>query len=758
MDPLRRTPRLTSDTPMQSHDTGGGGPRISEHEDENAHTPAAGELPGRGLFDPSLYLNRELSWLKFNARVLLQARDTRHPLLERVKFLAIAANNLDEFYMVRLAGLLRQQRAGVDRRSPDGLDIDEQVRTVRGEATTMLQDLARCWETDMRPALGDEGIHFLDARDYTPAIRSFLDHDFNTRVCPVLTPLAFDPGHPFPYMSNRSTNLAVVVRNRGETRFARVKVPNTLRRFIEIPAHLTGGGLRFAFLEDAIRMNLHELFPGLDILSAHLFRIIRDSDMLVREEDSDDLLESVGRELRRVRHGALSLLHVEDSMPQRVVDVLTDNFQIESDVVVRSAARLAFADWMRIARLHRAALRDRPLRPRVFWSDSSPDEIFDHLKYQDVLIHHPYDSFDIFEHFLRAAVRDPRVLAIKMTLYRVGLSPPVVDLLLAAADAGKQVAVLVELKARFEERRNIEWASRLEEAGVHVVYGVYNLKTHCKACLIVRKGGNDIERYAHLATGNYNPATASVYTDFGMFTSVPRVMADLSELFNFLTGYSNQHTYRELAVAPVNLRRVLRRLITRESRYARAGQPARIIIKVNALSDVALIRELYRASRAGVQIDLIVRGICCLRPGVPGISETIRVTSLVDRFLEHSRIFFFENGGDPELYLGSADLMERNLNRRVETLWPVRDRTLLRYLREIVLQAYLHDTDRATRLGVDGEYEPTPRQPGQGRFNAQRYLMRHLPPHVAPAREAIVGRSDDGANERQIQVENDAGQ
>jgi polyphosphate kinase len=713
-------------------------------------TPAPETTPIVRLSDPALYINRELSWLKFNRRVLMQARDLTHPLLERVKFLAITANNLDEFYMVRLAGLLRQQRAGVDRLSPDGLDIDDQVRAVRSGAEQMLHDIAECWAAELRPELAEHGIRFLDPDDYTPDITAYLQQHFNAMVCPVLTPLAFDPGHPFPHMSNRSKNLAVVVRHRGDTKFARVKVPNTLRRFIEIPRNLAGRGVTFAFLEDAIAANLDELFPGVEILSAHLFRIIRDTDILLREEDTDDLLESVGRELRRVRHGALALLHVEQSMPQRVLDILIENFETEPEVVVRSSARLDLSDLMRVAKLHRSVLKDPPLRQRTLWQESTPDEVFDQLKYQDVLIHHPYDSFNTFENFLRSAVRDPKVLAIKMTLYRVGATPPVVDLLLEAADAGKQVAVAVELKARFDERRNIEWATRLEEAGVHVVYGVPHLKTHCKICLIVRKGSNEIERYAHLATGNYNAVTANLYTDLGLFTSEPRLMADLSELLNVLTGYSNQVSYRQLGVAPVNLRRRLRKLIAREATHAAAGHPARIIIKVNALTDPGMIRDLYRASRAGVEIDLIVRGICCLRPGVPGISDTVRVRSIVDRFLEHSRVFFFENGGDPEVYLGSADLMDRNLNRRVEIVWPVRDPQLFHYLRHIVLAAYLRDTHRATILRTDGEYEPVRPDPDRAPFNAQRYLLRHLPPHgsASPYVSEISVPTTDRANPR----------
>jgi len=681
------------------------------------------------LNDPSLYLNRELSWLKFNARVLMQARDESHPLLERVKFLAIAANNLDEFYMVRVASLRRQQKAGIERVSPDGLDIDEQVQVVRHAADAMLHDIGRTWDDQLRPLLAARGVRFLEPRDYTAEIRHYVDEHFNTMVCPVLTPLAFDPGHPFPYISNRSKNVAAVVRYKGDTRFARVKVPNTVRRFIEIPAELAGGTMAFAFLEDVITANLHELFPGVEILGAHLFRIVRDSDILVREDEADDLLESVGRGLREVRRRPLVLLHVDDTMPQRVLDILAENFQADADVVVRSKHRLGFADWMRIARLHRAVLKDPPLRQRTLWQGATADEVFDRLKYQDVLVHRPWDSFLTFEHFLRSAVQDPKVLAIKMTLYRVGSKPPVVDLLLEAADRGKQVAVLVELKARFEERQNIEWATRLENAGVHVVYGVVKLKTHCKVCLVVRKGSNAIERYAHLGTGNYNPATAHVYTDFGFFSSDPRLMADLSELFNILTGYSNQVSYREIAVAPVGLRRRLQQLLRREAEHAKAGRPARVVIKVNALTDPGMIRELYRTARAGVPIDLIVRGMCTLRPGVPGVSDSIRVRSIVGRFLEHTRIFSFENGGAREVYLASADLMERNLNRRVEVCWPIRDSALATYVRETVLDAYLRDNRRAMVLRVDGDYAAVTEPADAPPFDSQAWLAQNLPPH-----------------------------
>jgi polyphosphate kinase len=683
------------------------------------------------LSDPALYINRELSWLAFNTRVLAQARDGSHPLLERVKFLAIAANNLDEFHMVGLARLLRQWRADVDTISPDGLDIDERVVAARDAAGALRQEFAVCWD-ELRPLLAEQDIHFLERTDYTPDIHIFLKEHFSATVCPVLTPLAFDPGHPFPYVSNRSKNVAVVVRHRHRVKFARVKVPHTLQRFIELPRALTPGRRTFVFLEDVIKANIHELFPGVDILSAHLFRVIRDTNIVVREGETDDLLASVDRGLKRVRYGAVSLLEVESDMPGRVLDILMENFEVagnDVDVVSRTSARMGFADWMAFSRLHRPGLKDAPIVSRKLWQRADSD-LFEQLKYQDCLLHHPFDSFKSVETFIKVAVRDPSVVAIKMTLYRIGGNSPLVDLLAKAAHAGKQVAVLVELKARFDERSNIGWANRLERAGVHVVYGFRNLKTHCKVCLVVRQGPNGVERYAHIATGNYNAATAQVYTDLGLLTSEPRLMADLTELFNYLTGYSNQVQYRELLIAPLDLRRKLRALLEREAAHARAGKAAHVIIKVNGLSDPSVIRDLYRASRAGVRIELIVRGICSLRPGLPGISETITVRSIVGRFLEHSRIFWFENDGEPEVYIGSADLMERNLNRRVETLCPVKDETLRRYLRETVLDAYLRDTFRAWVLRTDGEYERAAPDSGRG-FSAQHHLVTHLPPYGA---------------------------
>ena len=567
--------------------------------------------------DPSLYFDRELSWLSFNHRVLEQAKGG-HPLLERVKFLAIAANNLDEFFMVRL---------------------DQHDSRARAGATTMLDDLWRFWEETLRGELARERITIVEPADYTDDDRAYLARHFNVDVCPVLTPLAFDPGHPFPLVSNRSKNLAVVVEQKGRTKFARVKVPDLLPRFIALPGD--EGGRRFAMLEDTIRENLGLLFPGVKIRTAQMFRVVRDMKVAVTHpsDTAETLLELVDRGLREQRHGPVSLLEVEHGMPSRVLDLLIENFEASRDVIVTTRGRMGLADWMALSAIARPDLRDQTFKQATIWRQGTP-EIFDEIRYRDQLVHHPFDSFRSVEAFVDAAVDDPRVVAIKMTLYRIGRNSPVVDRLIRAAERGKQVAVLVELKARFDERSNIEWAARLEDAGVHVVYGVEKLKTHCKICLVVRKEESEIRRYVHIGTGNYNRTTAQLYTDVGIFTARPDIVADVSELFNYLTGYSNQTDYRELLIAPVALRRRFSKLVAREMGHARRGKPAHIIVKCNAITDPGIIRLLYRASKAGVKIDLIIRGVCMLRPGLPGISDNISVRSIVGRFLEHSRIWY----------------------------------------------------------------------------------------------------------------------
>jgi len=677
------------------------------------------------LHNASLYSNRELSWLEFNQRVLDQALDDYHPLLERVKFLAIVAANLDEFFMVRVATLLKKRRAGLEQVSVDGMTVSGLLVAIRQRAAVMMRDQAACWNDRLRPELAQHGIKILEPDEFTDSTRRFLASYFRSEIFPLLTPLAFDPGHPFPLISGRSQNFAVVVRHRRRTKFARVKVPPLLPRFVPVPHPSAPGtsGQTFAFLEDVIRMNLGELFPGVEVVGAHLFRVIRDSDMQVPEDGADDLLESVDRTLKQLRNASPSLLQVEATMPKRVLKILIENVEIEDDVVTSTSERLDYADWMALHRLPLPHLKDGVFAPRTLWTPTGPDTwIFDEIREHDRLVHHPFYSFSAVETFLQQASVDPHVVGIKMTLYRIGQKSPLIDLLIDAADAGKQVAVLVELKARFDERNNIQWATRLEEAGVHVVYGVENLKTHCKLCLVVRQEAHGVRRYAHIGTGNYNRATAQVYTDLGLFTADPAVLDDVSEIFNYLTGYSQRAEFNHMLVAPVSLRSRFVELLERERAHVQAGRPGHVIIKNNAVTDPAIVRALYRAAQSGVEIDMIVRGVCCLRPGLDGISQRIRVRSVVGRFLEHSRIYYFANGGQPEMYLGSADLMERNLDRRVETLCRVRSAGIVGHLRDVVLDAYLRDTDRAYVL-TDGRYVRTSPAPGEPRISAQQQLI-----------------------------------
>lgn len=682
------------------------------------------DLDPGDLKNPALYINRELSWLEFNQRVLDQALDATHPLLERVKFLAIAATNLDEFFMIRISTTQKNLIEGIEDVAPDGYNTQQQLEAMRTRALRMLQEVAACWD-QLRPLLSAEHITLLDPDSWTPQIREYLSAYFSRGICPVLTPLAFDPGHPFPLISNLSKNFAVVVRHANRTKFARVKVPDVLPRFIPVPESLSPSkGLTFVFLEDVIRANIHELFPGTQVKGIHLFRIIRDADLEIEQAEADDLLETVETSLKQLRHGAISLLQVGADMPARVLNILVENFGIDDDVVVKTSDRVGCGDWMQLSKIHRPELKDPPFSPSVLWrADEDPEIIFDQLRYQDQLLHHPYQSFASVEAFLRAAVKDPHVVAIKMTLYRIGANAPLIDLLIEAAESGKQVAVLVELKARFDERNNIIWAKQLESYGIHVVYGFPDIKTHAKLCLVVRQEPDGIQMYVHTATGNYNPETAKVYTDLGLFTADRDTVADVSEIFNYLTGYSNQKEFRSLLVAPVQLRTRLSELIAREAEHARAGREARMIFKVNSVTDDQMIRVLYKASQAGVSMDLVVRGICSLRPGIPGVSDNIRVRSIVGRFLEHSRIYWFQNAGHEEMYIGSADLMERNLDRRVETLTPIRDPEIVAHLRDVVLASYLRDTDRAMVLDSAGLYS-RPEALSEG-FNAQDFLLRH---------------------------------
>ena len=671
-----------------------------------------------------MYVNRELSWLEFNERVLDQARDATHPLLERVKFLAITASNLDEFFMIRVSTTLKKLNAGTDEVAPDGYTTEQQLAAMQARARRMLRDQLDVWN-DLRTALEAAGIRLLDRSAWSAEAAAHLSGVFAREIAPVLTPLAFDPGRPLPFLPNRSMNVAVTVAFEGRTRFARVSVPAVLPRFIALPDALSPRGQTFVMLEDVVCAHIHELFLGGAVEGAHLFRVVRDADLEIDLDDAQDLLQTVEGSLKQLRQGPMSLLQLEADMPPRMRQVLVEALGISSDEVVQAPGRLGLVDWAQLTRLHRPELKDAPFSaPSVWRRDEDPTVVFDCIRAGDQLVHHPYESFASVETFVRAAALDPHVVAIKITLYRIGARSPLLDLLIQAAESGKQVAVLVEIKARLDERNNIQWARRLESHGIHVAYGFADLKTHAKLCLVVRQEAEGIRRYVHTSTGNYNVETARAYTDLGLFTADPGVAADVSAIFNGLTGYSTQHEFHRLVVAPRHLRATLKRLVDREAAHARAGRRAHIVIKVNAVTDDAMIRAFYRASQAGVTIDLLVRGTCSLRPGVPGISERIRVRSIVGRFLEHSRVYWFANGGAEEMFIGSADVMERNLGRRVETLIPVRDERLLRHVRDVVLDAYLKDSHRSMALDASGTYTRVPPGP-DGRFNAQEFLLRY---------------------------------
>ena len=680
------------------------------------------------LSDPALYLNRELSWLAFNGRVLGEAADTGQPVLERVKFIAITHSNLDEYYMVRVSGLQQQVAAGRTDVSPDGMTSAEQLTVLRARVGPMLTDAAELFRTALLPALRESGIEIFNYAQLSKTQQKTLKGTFERDVFPVLTPLALGPGHPFPHISNLSLNLAVVVRDPelGE-RFARMKIPNILPRFVPCHADETGGKTGFVWLEQVIAANLESLFPGLQVTESYPFRVTRDADLEIQEDDAADLLQTVEQGLRRRQFGDVARLEVTTAMPARLRELLIENLLVDPADVYGLPGPLGLSDLMQVWKLDRPDLKDPPLIPAVPPALADPDRsILDAIGENDILLHHPYDSFGPILDFIKTSVNDPGVLAVKQTLYRVGSNSPIVKSLAAARDDDTQVAVLVELKARFDEENNIEWAKALEDSGVHVVYGLVGLKTHCKVALVVRKERDGaLRRYVHLGTGNYNPITARIYTDISLFTARPDIAADVSELFNHLTGYSRQRRYRKILVAPVNMRERLMQMIAREADWARRGKPARLILKTNTLSDIPIIKALYAASQAGVKIDLIVRGACCLRPGVPGISESIRVVSVVGRFLEHSRTYYFHNGGRYQIYCGSADLMRRNLDRRVEVLFPIEDLALKKQVRDELLEPYLKDTVNAHLLQPDGSYVRRHPENGQAPFSVQNWYLSH---------------------------------
>jgi polyphosphate kinase len=708
--------------------------------------------PEINLSDPQYYFNRELSWLEFNNRVLHEAFDPRTPLLERLKFMAIFSANLDEYFMVRVAALKQQVEAQVTKLPPDGRTAQAQLEGIRQRLQPMVSKAHQHFEQALRPQLLAQGIYLLDYIDLTQEQRRYVNQYFEQQLFPVLTPLAIDPSHPFPYISNLSLNLAVVIKEVLSTDalksssqsspakylFARVKVPDSLPRFVELPEslRLQEGGVMATWaavpLEQVIAHNLGALFPGMDIQEYHPFRVTRDNDLDLAEDGAEDLLLAIEQELRKRRvGGSIVRLEVHASMPEVVRSMLLEEMDLAADDLYEEAGLLSLRDLMTLLSIPLPHLKDPvwnsavPMVMRALGTPNrtEPSDMFALIRCQDVMVHHPYHSFSrTVQRFISEAAVDPEVLAIKMTLYRTSGDSPILTALMAAAEQGKQVAVLVEIKARFDEENNISWARKLESAGVHVVYGFVGLKTHTKVVLVVRREEGKIRRYVHIGTGNYNSKTARIYTDLGLFSCRDELGADLTDLFNFLTGYSRQQAYRKLLVAPVNLRDRMTALIQREIDHARSGAHARIVAKMNALVDPRMIVMLYQASQAGVQVDLIVRGMCSLRPGLPGISENIRVISIVGRFLEHSRIFYFHNQGNVEVFIGSADWMPRNLDRRVEAVVPIEDPDIALDLQEM-LGIMLADNRQAWDLQPDGRY--VQRHPAQGspEQNSQVLLM-----------------------------------
>lgn len=688
--------------------------------------------------NPSLYFNRELSFLLLNLRVLEEALDERHPLLERVKFLSIYSTNLDEFFMIRVSGLYKQLQAGVVETPPDGMTPAAQLDAIRRQVLPPLTTQMNCWQTDLVPKLDAEGIHVLGYADLKGKQRKLLRRYFEKEIFPALTPLAFDPGHPFPHISNLSMNLAVVVRDpvHGEL-FARLKIPSLFPRLLRIPTEEKADkydplGLKsvldnnFVWIEEVVIANLDLLFTGVEIVAAYPFRVTRDADLEIEEDEAADLLETIEESVERRQFGSVVRLEVDKRMPKNIRDILFKNLEIPPYLVYTADGPIGLADTMELTAVDRPDLKDTPFVPSIPPALAGEDSIFTAIqRSRHILLYHPYDSFAPVVDFLQAAARDPQVLAIKQTLYRVGANAPVVDALLKAREYGKQVAVLVELKARFDEENNITWARALERAGVHVIYGLVGLKTHAKLCMVVRREPDGMKFYVHLGTGNYNAVTARSYTDLGYFTTDPEIAADVADLFNTLTGYSRPNGYRKLLVAPGAMRQRILKRIEREVEVHEKKGNGYLAFKMNQLVDKACIVALYKASQAGVKIDLQVRGICCLRPGVPGISDNIRVTSIVGRFLEHPRIYYFYNDGDEEILLGSADLMPRNLDRRVETLFPVEDPQIRAALRDHILQVHLRDNVQARVLMPEGDYKRIVPQKDEEEVNSQLWMIAH---------------------------------
>ena len=673
------------------------------------------------------FFNRETSLLEFHARVLEEALDETTPLLERLKFVSIFSSNLDEFFQIRVSGL-KEELDDSNIVSPDGQTPAEQLRKIRERVLGLVNEQARVLREDILPRLKAAGVSLNSYEALSRHEKENLKDYFMEKVYPILTPLAVDPSHPFPYISPLSVNIGLMVhapdevnligrKQREASRFVRIKVPSSVPRLVPVGASSN----RFVLLEEIIKANVRVLFPGMNPGPCHLFRVTRDADIEIREEEAEDLLNLIQEELRQRRFGAPVRLEVSPDMPADMIEYLSASLNVEPDDVYVFDGPLHTQDLMELYDVDRPDLKDEPFEPTMPAWYTEYDNIFDAIRERDRLLHHPYDSYDCVTGFINQAVEDPNVVAIKICLYRTGPDSPIPPALIRASEQGKQVTALIELKARFDEEHNIEWARKLDQAGVHVVYGILGLKTHGKLTLVVRREGETLRRYVHVASGNYNPTTSCTYTDLGMFTVDESIGRDATELFNYLTGFSQQDDYRTLMVAPIDLREKLNALFDREIEHQRAGRPAHIIAKFNRLADLQVIDKLYEASRAGVKIELIVRGICMLRPGIPGLSENVTVRSVVGRFLEHSRVFWFQNGGDDELYIGSADWMSRNLKHRIEVVSPVTDPQAKSYLRDVLLDAYLKDNTKARELQPDGRYIPIGR--GSEPFNVQEYFM-----------------------------------
>jgi polyphosphate kinase len=683
------------------------------------------------------YINREISLIDFQERVLAEAKSQKYPLLERVKFLAYVFHNLDEFFMVRVGGLHMQNAAGVSDLSIDGQTPAEQLAQIRKSTEKLYTRAQDCWINEIKPALGEAGIQILRYSELNDKQKNSVDKYYLETIFPTLTPLAFDPGHPFPHISNLSLNLAVFIQDKEKhQRFARVKVPSSLPRFI--PIKRSSGGVKkdgtvpfkhlFVWIEEVIENNLQNLFPGMKILHAHPFRIIRNNDMEIQEIEAGDLLETMEESVRQRRFGSIVQLAVNKDITSEALSLLTSNLKVDKNDVFMFDGALGLSSLMELSKIDRFDLKRKqfiPYTPQKLKFDLNlSEDFFSIIRKEEIILHHPYDSFDPVVKFINAAAEDPRVLTIKQTLYRTGPKSPIVPALLRARrDFNKQVAVLVELKARFDEESNITWAKRLEDEGVHVTYGLVGLKTHCKVALVVRHDEDDvIRRYLHLGTGNYNHITAHAYEDFGFFTCDEAIGADATDLFNFLTGYSAIQEFRKLLVAPITLREKLIEHIQNEIEIQRNGQQGYMILKMNALVDKKIIKQLYEASQAGVKIDLIVRGISCLKPGIPGVSENIRVISVLGKYLEHSRVYYFQNSGKPVMLIGSADLMPRNLNNRVEVLFPITNIRLVKRIKKEVLEIYLKNGIRAWELQPDGEYKWLTEDP-ESAFDVQEHFI-----------------------------------